>query len=158
MFELIPWKKKNEGGLATRDSFENQFARIRDDFNTLTERMFGDWSGFTNGLADTHWGWGFDMDEAENEFVVRAEAPGFEVGDFDVQVSGHQLVIKAEKNQEEKSDNGSTTRRRSFQRSMTLPQGALVENVEATYKNGILELHLPKGEDCKTRSITVQSG
>jgi HSP20 family protein len=162
MFDLIPWKKKHgtEGGLTSRgpaDSFENQLARFRDEFNALTERMFGDWSGFGSGLIGSDWSGGIDVECKDNEFVVRAEAPGFDPDDFDIQISGDQLIIRAEHSQEEKSDKGSSVSRRSFHRSITLPRGAESDKIDATYKSGVLELHLPKNKEFKTKRIAIKT-
>jgi HSP20 family protein len=158
MFDLIPWKRKHsESGVSVPDPFENQLARLRDDFSALTQRMFGDRSSLTEGVFDSNWGWKFDVEEIEDAYVVHADAPGFEAADFDVHVSGSQLVIRAEHKQEEKSGNGSHFSHRSFHRSLTLPSGAEVDKIDANYKNGVLELHLPKGEAAKTKRIPVNS-
>jgi HSP20 family protein len=98
-----------------------------------------------------------DFDENEKEFVLKAEAPGFEPEDLDVQVSGNMLTIKAEKKKEskEKKGNGYFEERR-FERTITLPAGADTDHVEAKYHNGVLEIHLAKTEDAQRKKIPVQ--
>lgn len=156
MFDLIPWKRKHlDSNVASSDSFENQISRLRDDFSALSQRMFGDWSSLTEGVFDSNWGWKFEVEDNDDEFVVHADAPGFEAADFDIEVSGNQLVIRAEQKQEE--NGGTHVSHRSFHRSMTLPGGAEIDKIDATYKNGVLELHLPKGEEAKTKRIAVKA-
>ena len=92
------------------------------------------------------------------EVVVRADAPGFETEDFDIQVSGNQLTIRAEKKQEDKDEtNGFSYSERRLHRSVTLPAGADPDKVEARYRNGVLEVHLPKSPEAQGKRITVKS-
>jgi HSP20 family protein len=104
--------------------------------------------------------WGLEMEEKDGEVVVKAEAPGFEADDFDVQVSGNVLTIRAEKKQEkkEKRDGGHFEERSfgSFERTVTLPTGIDPNKVDAKYRNGILELHLAQSEEAKGKRIPVK--
>lgn len=98
------------------------------------------------------------FDETDTHYVLAVEAPGFESSDFDVQITGDWLVVKAERNASE----DSTTMRRysygSLQRSFMLPQDAQREGIEAEYRNGILELRLPKDpENRDVKRISVKS-
>jgi len=100
-----------------------------------------------------------DFDENEKEFVLKAEAPGFDASDLDVSVSGNLLIIKAEKKKESKEKKGHEYfEERRLERAITLPSGADPDRVEATYRNGILEIHLAKTEDAKRKRITVKAG
>jgi len=157
MFSLIPWKKKqNELSPATTlaDPLERRIVQFRDEFNSLVDRFWeNDWGNAFGSLS-----WGLDLDENENEFVVHAEAPGFEAQDFDVQVRGNYLTIRAEHKDEEKNDkNGSYYRYGQYQRTVTLPHGAQTDNIDARYHSGVLELHIPKGEEAKGKRITVSA-
>ena len=80
---LIPWRRKSEpertiGELATMPAFR-QLERMRADFDGLLNRLYrGDpWADV--GQWDV--GWGCDVEDAESEMVVRAEAPGFDAND-----------------------------------------------------------------------------
>jgi HSP20 family protein len=73
-----------------------------------------------------------------------------------VQVSGQWLVIDAERKQEGDGTNGFRNERR-FQRSVTLPVGVDADKVEARYRNGVLEPHLPKTEEARRRRIQVKT-
>jgi len=142
----------------------SSLARFREEMDALFDRFMRDWPDFdrlwkgwpTRMEQDFGLGWGFDIDDRENEIVVRAEAPGFEPGDFDVRVSGNHLVIQAEHKQESKRTNGFSYRYGTFRRMLPLPKGVEEEKIEAQYRNGILEVTVPKGEEAKARRITVK--
>ena len=92
-------------------------------------------------------------DDSEREYVVRAVAPGFEVEDFDIQVSGPQLIIKAERKQEASADNSHQWMEGRLYRSLPLPGGVDTEGIQAEYRSGILLLRLPKAADSKVKRI-----
>lgn len=145
MFSLIPWRKKDQ-----------PIARLRNEFESLFDRFLSRWPA----PFDTDYGldtlWGLDVEDRDNEIFVRAEVPGFEANELDVQLSDGLLSIKAEKKTEGTNGNGSTEELRSYHRSVTLPDGIKAEGIEAKYRNGVLELHLPKSEEAKPKHIPVQ--
>src|SRR5437868_9666886 len=96
MFSLIPWRseKSSAANLARRE--DNPVALMRREFDDLFDRVFGGWPLADGGRP----GWGLDLEDAGKEFVVRAEAPGFEPGDFDLQVTGDTLHVVAEHKEE----------------------------------------------------------
>jgi len=84
--------------------------------------------------------------------LVRADAPGFEAGDFDVQVANDVLTIKAERKEEK---DGQVERQ--LYRTLTLPAGVRADDVEARYRNGVLELRLPRAEEAAGKRIEVKA-
>jgi len=157
MWNLIPWKKNGgDGGALAAEPFEREFSRIRNDFDSLMQRM---WSGFPD-LNDEFFErrLGLDVEETDTAYVASMPAPGFELGDFDVHVSGNHLVVKAERKQEENGKNGSSYRYGRFQRTIPLPDGAKHDEIDACYKSGILKLTIPKGEQSQAKRITVKAG
>jgi HSP20 family protein len=111
----------------------------------------GNWS------HETEWRWGLDMDDREDKVVVRAEAPGFEKEDFDVQVNDNQLVMKARHQQELKEDAARQWHQEELFRTITLPRGIDPERVEAQYRNGVLTVTIPKTEQRKGQKIQIKS-
>lgn len=158
MWNLIPWKKNqagNGGGTMTAEPFEREFSRIRDDFDHLLQRV---WSGspLLNDRLFDHLG--LDLDETETHFVARIDAPGFEVEDFNVHVSGNNLVVKAERKESQNGKKGSSYRYGSFYRTLSLPQGSETEQIDARYHNGVLELMIPKGKEAQNvKRIAVKA-
>jgi HSP20 family protein len=154
MFSLIPWRNQRQGGGALQKTDAHPLSRIRDEFDALFDRFFGGWPGF--GLQP--WGepsWGLDLEQNDKEVTLRVEAPGFEVEDFDVRVSGNVLTVRAERKQEGKDKDSGYSERR-FERSLTLPVEVEADRAEARYRNGVLELHLPKSPEAQAQRIPVQ--
>ena len=100
--------------------------------------------------------------EDENGFEVEVAAPGLSKEDFNVQVEHDILTISSEK--EVKEENSNYTRREfgyaSFKRTFTLPENAVdVDKVQASYKNGVLYILLPKREEVKPKPAkTIKIG
>ncbi len=85
---------------------------------------------------------------------MRAELPGFETEDLDVRVSDDMLTINAERSQ---AGNGAQSYRR-FARTISLPPGIDTASAQASYRSGVLEVHLPRAEGAKPKRIPVQGG
>ena len=158
MWNLIPWKKESgNGGLMTAEPFEREFARIRDEFDSLMRRMWG--GGFPGTGEDFFESrWGMDVEETDTHYIAHVPAPGFELKDFDVYVSGNHLVVKAEHKESEEGKNGRRQRYGKFQTSVPLPEGVKEDQIDAQYKSGVLELKIPKGEQAQAKRITVNTG
>lgn len=147
---LIPWKRQNNNDLMKIDP-ANELAQFRANFDRIMDRVWqGDWDEVWNS------GWGCDVKDGEAEIVVRAEAPGFEPDEIDVRLSGNRLVLQAEHKSEQATDGeGRYSSYGKFYRSMTVPAGIEADKIEANYKNGILEVHLPKGKATRAKRIAV---
>jgi HSP20 family protein len=158
MFNLTPWKRSQpERGEMTRGGF-GTLARFRDEMDGLFNQFFGNWPEALEKTFGRDRFWALDFDENEKEFIVKAEAPGFEASDLDVSVSGNLLTIKADKKCESKEKKGNGHfEERHFERVVTLPSGADPDKVEAKYRNGILEIHLAKTEDAQRKKIPVKA-
>jgi HSP20 family protein len=147
----IPATRRNGGGLATRR--EHPLDRLRGDFDTLFDRLWSGWlAPYDQDLRNIRV-WDFDVKENDQEIVVRAEIPGFKEDELDVQLNNDVLTIKAEK--EQKGDGQEEYR--SFFRTVMLPAGVNPDKVQATYQNGVLELHCPRAEGAQTKRIKVHA-
>lgn len=125
-------------------------------FDRLFEQFFRGWPALW-AACGRDWHWGLDVREDDTAVTVQADAPGFEPGDFDLQVRGDQLVLRAAHEEEEGEKGGPREwRRQEFYRSVSLPPGIDPDKVEAKYRNGVLTVTLPKTEASKGRRITVQ--
>lgn len=95
-----------------------------------------------------------NVKETEKEFFVELAAPGMKKDDFKIELDNHILSISSEKKEEhEEKKEGKFTRRefnyRSFVRSFSLPDSAVSENIDASYNDGVLKIHIPKKETVK---------
>jgi len=151
MFNLTPWKQQQNG----LTSSENPFNRIREEFDSLFNRFFGDFP-LANGTWNPSAFWGLDVQDRDQAVAVRVEAPGFEAEDFNVQVSGNLLTIRAERKDESGEAQQQSFSRRRLERSVTLPAAVEANQVEARYRNGILEVILPKTPTAQGRRIEVR--
>ena len=105
-----------------------------------------------------------DVRETDKELIVEAELPGMDEKDVHVTLNEGILSIKGEKKaeREEKKQGFHLSERRfgSFQRSFNLPEDADPEAVEATFKDGVLTVTVPKADDAKAgrRKVEVKRG
>jgi len=102
-----------------------------------------------------------DVSEDEKEVKVTAELPGLGPDDIEVSITQGRLTIKGEKNFEDEKKKGNYHRIErsygSFQRAVVLPTNVDESTVEATYKDGVLQLIIPKIEKEKPVKIKVKS-
>lgn len=101
-----------------------------------------------------------DVYEEKDDIVVKAELPGMDKNDIEVAISDSELTLKGEKKKEEKvEEKGYYRCERSygaFTRSVQLPKEVKAEKIKASFKNGILEVRLPKSEEAKAREIKIK--
>ena len=97
-----------------------------------------------------------NIKENSDAFTVEVAAPGFEKGDFKIELNLNTLSISSEKKVENETREGEVFTKRefsyqSFSRSFTLPQIADGDRIEANYQNGILTVLIPKREEAKPK-------
>ena len=140
-----------------------ELARMEREMGDLFGRFFQDRSG--PGLAERGRAWApaVDMIDRPDEVVVRADLPGLEQKDVDVTIQEGMLTIRGERKEErEEKKEGqdyycSERAFGAFVRSMPLPPGVDPEKVKATFKNGILEVHLQKSKESKVKKIEIKA-
>lgn len=103
-----------------------------------------------------------DISENDGEYLIKAELPEVKKEDVKVTVEDGVLSIQGERRQE-KEEKGKKYHRversyGSFVRSFTLPESVDETAVKAEYKDGVLNLHLPKSEKVKPKAIDVKVG
>lgn len=137
---LIRWQPLKE-----LDALRHQINQLFD------ELMHGDreFEQFSK-IDDTTWSPAIELKETDTELILRAAVPGLEAKDLDVQVSEHGVSItgehREEKRAEEKGYFRSELHYGRFQRMISLPVPIKHEQVDASFRNGILTLTLPKAE------------
>jgi HSP20 family protein len=106
------------------------------------------------------WSPAVDVLETENELVLKADVPGVELKDIDIQIENGTLTLKGERKFERKEGKeGYHTIERSygsFMRCFALPDVVDTDKVKAEYKNGVLTVTLPKKEIAKPRSVKIE--
>ena len=102
-----------------------------------------------------------NIKESDEGFGVEMAVPGMKKEDFKVDLDHNLLTISAEEKSEEseKDAEGKYTRRefnyRSFKRTFTLPESADAEKIQATYKDGVLAINIPKKEEAKPKPVKM---
>jgi HSP20 family protein len=132
------------------------------DIQGEIQRLFGHrlvpapWLATKNG---GQWLPKVDITEEKDRIIVKADLPGLKQEDIGVEVSEGVLTIKGERKHEAETKDAKTYRVErsygSFLRSFSLPDGVDAAKVNAAYKNGVLEVTLPKLAEAKAKQVKV---
>jgi len=103
-----------------------------------------------------------DIEETPEAFVLRADLPGVPQKDVKVSLMGDTLTIRGVRNiEKEQKDRNLLRAERSvgqFERSFTLGTPVRADAVKASYRDGVLEIHVPKADEARLREIDIQVG
>lgn len=128
--------------------------RLRSEFDRLFDDFF---QGWPTAVTASDVGQDVDVQERDDAVVVRADAPGFDPGDFDVEIRGDHLVLCACQSEESSEEDGFRWQKREIYRSVPLPAEIDADNIDAKYRNGVLTIKLPKTEHAKGKKIAIKS-
>lgn len=149
---LVRWKNKD---------LYDPWANLKSIQNEINDLFDIDRPPTTTGLFDRSVSPDIDVIEGEQNFTVFCELPGLDPKDVDVSVASNVITIKGEKKGEKEEKQGRFFKKESwsgaFQRTLPLPSSVDVEKIEATLKDGILTVTLPKKEEAKPKQITVNA-
>lgn len=124
--------------------FNNDYAVVNDSNSEITSP---EWAPKT------------DIKENSESYIIRAELPGVDKKDVNITLENGLLTIRGEKKVETSTANDKIHRTEclygSFVRSFRLPQHVEAEKVSAKYKDGILNLLIPKAAEAKPKQITI---
>jgi HSP20 family protein len=143
----------------------SEFGRMKREMERMFEDVFGPrWSSFRGNFWPTTKpdlpSVNIDLYEENNEIVAKAELPGLDKDEIDVNVSDHILTIKGQKKKAEEARDEdyhiSECCYGVFVRSIELPMEVQTDKATATFKNGVLEIRLPKTERARAKGITVK--
>ena len=140
--------------LSNWSSFD-RLASVREDLNRLFDFS---WPSRDSGLLGG-WSPSLDVFDDKDRFVVHVELPGMKKEDINLSLHEGSLTISGErKSQSETKSEGQFRSERyfgKFQRSVTLPTAVDANKVNASYKDGVLTVALPKAEEAKPKQIAV---
>lgn len=148
----------NHRNLPARGQDKDIFFRDFDRFlPSRLLRMFGD--DELEGLAG--WKPAVDVKENDKEYVITADIPGVEPNDVDVRLEGNTLTVSGERKTEERDDRNGYRRverfEGSFYRALTLPDASDTEQVEASAKDGVITIRIPKSAGRQAKRIKISS-
>lgn len=140
--------------ISSYDPFRN-VRSLQGEINRLFDRNMDDTTG-----QMTLWPMRVDIREDENQVVIKSDVPGMEQKDIKVNIDNNMLTISGERkfDDEENKEKYHRVERAygRFSRTFQLPNTTNTGKIHASYKNGVLEVTLPKLEEAKPRSIQVQ--
>lgn len=119
-------------------------------------------AGAGGGNGTPSWLPALDVWETDDEVVLALDLPGVKEDEISIEVDDSVLTVSGERERtfEDKDDRFYRFERRHgrFSRSVTLPQGVDESRITATYKDGVLEIHVPKPEERKPKRIPIGAG
>jgi HSP20 family protein len=134
-----------------------ELARLEREMGELFDRL-PEWPW---GERTRAWAPAVDMVDHQDEIVLRADLPGLEEKDIEVTVEDSTLTIRGERKEEkeEKRENFYYSERSygAFARTVALPATVDRDKVRATFKKGVLEVHLPKAREAVGKKIEVKA-
>lgn len=145
-FGLVPWR--------------GELGSFRREMDSLFDRFFHGWP-MRVSKDEGFWAPSVDVSETAKEVIVKAELPGMDPKEIEVSVRGDILTLGGERKQEkeEKGENFHRVERSygSFSRSVQLPAEVDAAKVDATYKDGVLKITMPKTKAAAAKKIQVKT-
>jgi HSP20 family protein len=134
-------------------------ASFQHEMNRMFDEFFRGGNGEAAGTGLSSWTPAVDIHETDDGFVIKAELPGVSKDDVSVDVHQNTLTLRGQRKHEAevKHERYHRVERAygTFQRSFVLPAVVDQDKVQATFKDGVLELHLPKSEAAKPKRISI---
>jgi HSP20 family protein len=150
---LVRWEPVRE-----LTSLQNEMNRL---FNTFFDPPTTAGNG-ANGGSLRRWIPAMDLVETDDHFVLKADLPGLDESDVNIEVEDNVLTVSGERNAEHEDKREGYVRVEraygAFRRSLTLPEGVHPEAVTASFDKGVLEVSIPKPEERKPRKVAIQVG
>lgn len=142
------------------DPFRDMSVLRRQMDDLFNRNVLGVFSDAGNGETMADWTPAMDVLETEDTVVLRAELPGLTEQDVEITLENNVLSLRGEKKFEHEEKEGSyrriETRYGSFYRSFSLPTTVDQGKIDAKFRNGVLEITLPKAEQAKPKKIAVK--
>ncbi|MGQ9510267.1 MAG: Hsp20/alpha crystallin family protein [Thermodesulfobacteriota bacterium] len=146
VWEIVPWRPFRE------------LDRIRREVDRLWDSFFEKRPARIEEVSE--WFPSLDVSETDSEYIIKVEVPGIDPKDINISLMNNILTIKGEKKQEkeEKEENYHLLERSygSFTRSIRIPSQIQNDHINASYKNGVLKIILPKTEEAKKKEIKIK--
>lgn len=152
---LIRWSPKRE--LA---AWPSELTNVQREINRLFDNFFHGDVQADDSFFSSVWTPAVDIAEQDDQYVVKVELPGVNKDDVKITLESNILTVRGEKKQEKEIKEDSYHRMErsygSFQRSFTLPATVKSDKIDASFKDGILTVSLPKAEEAKPKQIEVR--
>ena len=138
--DLMPWSALSD--------LQNEFTRMMDESGLDWDRLGRTWHP------------AMDLQETEHEYVLRADLPGIKKEDVELTAVDNTIKLSGKREYEKRAEDKSVHRMErlygEFQRTFELPGGFDAGKVEATLRDGVLTVRLPKREEAKPKRIELK--
>lgn len=145
------------GALVERWEPMRNVTDIQGEVNRLFDSFFGRPATFSTG--ERMWAPAIDLWETKDELRVAVELPGVSEKDVTVSITGDMLTVKGERRVDSEVKDESYHRLErvygKFERTVALPMPVQTDKVKATYRDGVLQIQLPKVEEVKPKQIKI---
>ena len=146
------------GSMERWDPFRNM-SDVQGEVNHLFESFLGRPTTSSTAPATRIWAPVLDVHETKDDLVLNFELPGITEKDVSLSITGDLLTLKGERtaNRDFKDEDAYHVERvyGKFERSVQLPMPVQADKVKATYRDGVLEVKLPKAEEVKPKAIKI---
>ena len=145
--ELVRWKPRRD------------VLSVHDEMDRAMDRLLRSWVPASE-YSGLDWNPRVDIAEGDDRFVVKAELPGVDKDNIEIDLVDGNLVLQGEKKQESEAEGKSFYRVErsygSFKRVFALPARVDVESVSASFEDGVLSISIPKIGEAKSRKIQIE--
>lgn len=166
-FERLTGAKSVEGsdfnGVPVYNEEEETTVVMREEPTSFPVREEESWATPSYSQSDNESAEGqltIDVYQTDNDIVIKSTIAGVKPEDLDVSINNDMVTVKGERKNEEEVENGNYYYQEcywgSFSRSVLLPVDVIPEKADASLKNGILTIRLPKADTTKTKKIQVR--
>jgi HSP20 family protein len=153
---LVRWSQQHD-----LPTFPSDVLNMQREINRMFDSFFRSGWVEDTGLAPAAWSPATDIVENDNGYIVKVELPGMSKDEVKITMQNNVLTVRGEKKRDkEGKENGYHRIERSygaFQRCFTLPAAVDASTIDASFKDGILTLTLPRTEATKPKTIEVKA-
>lgn len=143
----------------TRTRRTSPLRSLQNEVNQLFESVFPPSTGQGEEPAAAVWSPRMDLMETDDKFHLQVDLPGIEKGDVSITVDDNRLSIRGERHEENRMEGKNAVRMErsfgTFYRSLRLPKTVKADSIEASFKNGVLTVDIPKTEKSKPKKIQI---
>ena len=140
------------------DPFRN-VAALQDRINRIFDESFSRTADVNDDISMSAWKPSVDIYETDEAIILKAELPGIKKEDVSVEIKDNVLTLRGERVEDKKIKEGSYFRKErcfgTFSRAFNLQHRVQPDKIKAKFKDGILEIEIPKPEEEKPKQITV---
>ncbi len=140
----------------------NRFGLLSNEMDRVFTEIFNGFNGGSMVESEAGWVPRADVHETPESFIVHLDVPGVDKNDVKVQFEDNTLIVTGERKYESRNDDKDFRHLEriygTFTRSLRLSKDVDAQKIQANYKNGVLEIVLPKAEEVKPKQIDIKIG